>query len=137
MASPWVAVTVWPAVGFTGRSSTATLRCDRLSTVATMCRTMFCGTRNCSTGARPMTPASESCTTASLSFRAGSAAVSPAGIGFAICGSLLAAGAGAVAVAAGAAGARRDAYQYHPPRATAIAAMMPISHTTLRRARSS
>ena len=135
--SPWVAVTVCPAVGRTGRSPTATFLRGRLSTVTTMCRTMFCGTRNCPTGLRPSTPASESCTSWSLSARAGSAAVPVAslGIGCEIAGAALTgAGAGADASAAGAAARCRAAYHCQPQNATTTAVTAAAIHTTLLRA---
>src|SRR2546421_6933953 len=131
-------MTVCPGVGFTGRSSTATFLRGRLSTVATRWRTMFCGTRNCSTAWRPSTPASESCTTESLSFSAGKAA-EPAAlsavIGCAICGSVLTGG-GAAGATTGIAGAGRcrDAYQYQPAKAIRAATTIPMSQATLRRA---
>src|SRR3989440_12692148 len=131
-------MTVCPGVGFTGRSSTATFLRGRLSTVATRWRTMFCGTRNCSTAWRPSTPASESCTTGSLSFSAGKAAAPAAlsaAIGCAICGSVLTdGGAAGATTGVAAAGRGRDAYQYQPPRAITAATTIPMSHAILRRA---
>src|ERR1700730_4948731 len=99
---------------------------------------MFCDTRNCWTGWRPSTPASESCTTGSLSLSAGKAAEAAAlsaAIGCWICGSVLTGGgaaAGTTGVAA--AGCCRDAYQYQPAKAIAAATTIPMSHATLRRA---
>src|SRR6516164_1400389 len=101
---------------------------------------MFCGTRNCSTGPRPNTPASESCTTGSLSLSAGSAvAAGSPGIGCEIEGSVLAAGAGAAVWMGGAstAGCVRPEYQYQPPAATAAATTAPATHMSLRRDASS
>ena len=68
-----------------------------------MCRTMLCGTRNCATVGCPNTPASESATIWSLSFRAGSAVVLVSGgSGFAGPVSGAAAGAGCCTTGAGA-----------------------------------
>ena len=125
--SPWVAVTVWPGVGFTGRSSTAT------SCAAGYPPSPRCGAR-CSAARETARPArgrsrrrGNRAPPVAVVERGQRRASVSAAIGCAICASLGAGGAAGAAATGAAGGALCEEYQNQPPTATATATTAPPS----------